>query len=105
MPKYRKKPVVIEAFQITEETRKDNSNWPEWLNAAWQLANDAVGSVFPSQFPDSDGTDTLKVNTLEGPLEVAWGDWIIQGVQGELYPCKPNIFEQTYELVPEEASV
>jgi hypothetical protein len=97
MPQFRKKPVVIEAFQITPETRASNADWPGWLNLAWQQGHDAAGSVFPSEFPDSDGTDQLVVRTLEGEMLVGWGDWIIQGVAGELYPCKPEIFAATYE--------
>lgn len=99
MPKFRKKPVVIEAFQMTKERRQDNSEWPEWLNMAWQEDNDMVGAVYPSKFHDSDGVDLLLINTLEGTHRVNWDDYIIQGVQGELYPCKPDVFEQTYEPV------
>ncbi len=99
MPKYRKKPVVIEAFQMTKERRLDNSEWPNWLHKAWQLPVEDVGSVFCS----ADGClaeekyTPLFILTLEGVVKVTWDDWIIQGVQGELYPCKPDIFEQTYE--------
>ena len=97
--KFRKKPVVIEAFQITRTTRADNKDWPEWLNKAWCLEKDAVGAVLPSKFPDSDGTDQLAINTLEGKMTVGWDDYIIQGVAGELYACKEDIFIRTYEKV------
>lgn len=97
--KFRKKPVVIEAFQMTKERRQDNSDWPNWLNRAWQLIPDEVGSVYPENFPTSDGTDRLVINTLGGKCLVSWGDYIIQGVKGELYPCKPQIFLETYEEV------
>lgn len=60
MPKYRKKPVVIEAYQVKEE---------------------------------------VTINTLEGDMRADAGDWIITGVKGERYPCKPDIFEATYDLV------
>ena len=96
MAKFRKKPVVIEAFQMTKETRQDNSDWPEWMHKAWQKSFIEPGSLYPSDFPDSDGTDKLKIHTLEGDHLVSWNDWIIQGVDGELYPCKPDIFERTY---------
>jgi hypothetical protein len=99
MPKFRKKPVEIEAFQMTKECRKDNSKWPEWLNRAWQEDHYSQGAVWPSDYPNSDGTDRLCIGTLEGVYEVSWNDWIIQGVKGELYACKPDIFEETYELV------
>lgn len=94
---YRKKPVVIEAFQLTEETRKNNNNWPQWAHAAWNEGNSRVGALYPKYFGEERGA--LFVNTLEGPLTVSIGDWIIRGVNGELYPCKPDIFEKTYEKV------
>jgi len=99
MPKYRKKPVVIEAFQMTKERRQDNSEWPAWLHMAWNKEQNEVGCVFCSDYPNSNGTDKLKVYTLEGCHLIEWGDYIIQGVKGELYPCKPDIFEMTYEEV------
>lgn len=95
--RFTKKPVTIEAFQMTEARRRDNSEWPEWLNKAWNEPHGEPGSVFPRNYPDSDGTDELAIYTLEGIHLVSFGDWIIQGVQGELYPCKPDIFAATYE--------
>ena len=97
--KYRKKPVVIEAYQITQSNRTNLHDWPDWLVSAW--CKDAVGvtTVYPTNFPDSDGTDQLQINTLEGKMTVGWDDFIIQGVSGELYACKPGIFEKTYEAV------
>ena len=97
MPKFRKKPVVIEAFQMTFERRKSNADWPKWLHIAWNTPQTEAGAVFPSRYPDSDGEDELMIRTLEGNHLVSFGDWIIQGVKGELYPCKPDIFEATYE--------
>ena len=99
--KFRKKPVVIEAFQMTEARRIDNSEWPEWLNRAWNLPRETDGSCYPVVPGTGDGL--LGVGTLEGQHLVGWGDWIIQGVKGELYPCKPDIFEATYEAVKEVA--
>ena len=92
--KFRKKPVVIEAFQMTKERRASNADWPEWMHRAWQLDREAPGSLYPTEEGTGDGT--LSIGTLEGPLLVSWGDWIIRGVKGELYPCKPDIFEATY---------
>lgn len=97
MAKYRKKPVVIEAFQMTHEHRESNNDWPEWLHKAWQKDFTENGSLSCVEFPHSDGTDQLQIRTLEGIHLVGWGDFIIQGVQGEIYPCKPDIFEATYE--------
>lgn len=97
--KFKKKPVVIEAFQMTEARRQDNAEWPEWLNVAWNKPQGEPGAVFPVDSPNSDGTDLLVIHTLEGLHLVGFGDWIIQGIQGELYPCKPEIFEKTYDPV------
>lgn len=96
--KYRKKPVVIEAFQMTEERREDNRDWPNWLNEAWQKGRGDEGSIYPV-CPGSPTNRLLAICTLEGEHLVSWGDYIIQGVNGELYPCKPDIFEKTYEKV------
>ena len=97
MAKYRKKPVIIEAFQMTKEKRKDNSDWPEWLNKAWNGNRNTEGSLWPRE----QGTDfgMLICGTLEGSHLVSWEDFIIQGINGEIYPCKPDIFEKTYEFV------
>ena len=96
--KFRKKPVVIDAFQMTEARRMDNSDWPNWLNSAWNEERDQEGSL---QRADMTAVlpDMLEIVTLEGNHKVSWGDYIIRGVQGELYPCKPEIFVATYEPV------
>lgn len=102
MAKYRKKPVVIEAFQMTEARRMDNSEWPSWLHEAWNGNRDEQGTL---QRADMTVTlpDPLEIVTLEGNHLVSWDDWIIKGVKGELYPCKPDIFEATYEPTTVEA--
>ena len=99
--KFRKKPVVIEAFQMTKERRLTNLEWPSWLNDAWCKKHDEPGALFPRDFPDSDGTDELVIFTLEGLHLVSFGDWIVRGVKGELYPCKPDVFAASYEAVSE----
>lgn len=100
--KYRKKPVVIEAFQMTKERRWDNKDWPWWLNEAWQK-EPGEGSVWISSdapiAPGHESAAEIVCGTLEGVHQINWGDWIIQGVKGELYPCKPDIFKMTYEKV------
>ena len=92
MAKYRKKPVVIEAVQFNgfnkENGQVDLSERPEWLI-----------SEFGKKVIFFDKRNTLTIKTLEGNMTVNIGDWIIKGVNEELYPCKPNIFEQTYELI------
>jgi hypothetical protein len=95
--RFRKKPVVIEAFQMTLERRADNADWPQWLHQAWKTPSDQPGSICSADFPNLNGTAKLQVRTLEGIMTVDWGDWIIRGVKGELYPCKPDIFAATYE--------
>lgn len=105
--KFRKKPVVIEAFEVTDEVWSEimdlaypdhngeypvsscwlQENLPDWFNnldAPWSISSSGK---------------SLLIQTLEGTMEVSIGDYIIQGVHGELYPCKPEIFEKTYEPV------
>jgi len=96
--KYRKRPIIIEAFQMTRERRWSNVDWPEWLNRAW-CADPGEGALWID--PDDPKKERLLIGTREGSLRVAWNDWIIRGVEGELYPCKPAIFEATYETVAE----
>ena len=93
---YRKKPVVIDAFQMTEETVKFTNRWPLWLLTAYTKPNNSEGSMF------MDRGGNLSIQTLEGNHKVSWGDYIIQGIQGELYACKPDIFVATYDKVIEE---
>ncbi len=99
--KYRKKPVVVEAFQMTKERRNDRSEWPAWLVKASNLpqgTQNLVAPIWPSK-PNG----RLMIVTLEGSHTVSWDDFIIQGVQGELYPCKPDIFHATYDLYRQRA--
>ena len=86
--KVRKKPVVVEAVRYEGEGNIDGGV-PEWV---WDAFQDGTLAA-------TNGTDPLRVLTLEGPLTVAPGDWLIRGVKGELYPCKPDVFEQTYDVV------
>jgi hypothetical protein len=100
MIKFRKKPVVIEAFQMTESRRRNNFDWPQWLHMAWQKNAEENGALFPQIRGTGDGL--LCIKTLEGIHLVNFDDWIIQGIKGELYPCKPDIFSATYEPATEE---
>lgn len=95
MTKYRKKPVVIEAFQMTKERRFDNSEWPNWLHGAW--TKEGEGALFINA--DDPARECLCIGTLEGVHRVDWNDWIIKGIKGELYACKPDIFDATYDSV------
>lgn len=96
MYKFQKKPIVIEAFQMTTDRRRNNEEWPEWLHVAWQKEPNESGSLYCVN-----GGDQLYIHTLEGKHTVSWNDFIIQGVNGELYPCKPDIFNLTYSKVNE----
>ena len=87
MAKYRKKPVVIEAIKYQAEL--GNNRIMNWLSQ--QGANLSDSWLF------FDGEITIE--TLEGKMKASDGDWIIKGVKGEFYPCKPDIFEATYEKV------
>ena len=90
---YRKKPIEIEAFQMTEAARIDGVGWPVWLDDAAYKSKDKPGSLWKEQ------GGKIYLNTLEGDLQVSEDDWIIRGIQGELYPCKPDIFAATYDPV------
>lgn len=82
MHKYRKKPVVVEAMKFTDITKDQVFNWITCNKSA--------------DFLD-DGEPVLKIKTLEGVMTARVGDYIIKGVQGEFYPCKSDVFYQTYE--------
>jgi len=86
MPHFRKLPVTIEARQLTPENAIEIMAW--------------CGSDMFWSKPLFDMTLGIIVPTLEGQHEAGFGDWIIKGVKGEFYPCKPDIFEITYEQVP-----
>jgi len=94
MPKFRKKPVVIEAVQFTEEMLKAHLFDKQPLPAGLEC----VGSNYHPERRQIYSA-TVGVKTLEGFMEASFGDWIITGVKGERYPCKPDIFAQTYEPV------
>ncbi len=102
--KYRKKPIVVEAFQMTPTRRWDNSEWPDWLHEAWQRDH-GEGAVWPDpDVPPAVGHESaneLVIGTLEGVMRLLLNGWIIRGIQLELYPCKPEIFEATYDVATE----
>ncbi|NHT75921.1 hypothetical protein G8E10_09540 [Rhizobiaceae bacterium CRRU44] len=92
MSKFRKKPVVIEAFLWTGGP--DQTEDPEWICDAISR-----GDVFFSEPPNV----TMQIRTLEGVMTASIGDYVIQGVKGEIYPCKPDIFAATYDAVEDPA--
>lgn len=91
--KYRKKPIVIEAFRFKRKFRWTPEKWPQWLREAGKLWGDKAGALVAMN------SDKIGIRTLGGVMTVDWDDYIIQGIKGELYPCKPDIFEATYEEV------
>lgn len=122
MSKYRKKPVVIDAvrwrgyhsglgitteppdqpIEITQENMHE-IKWeplPDWLPQPLLECTWGQNSRLPAQAGEirRDG-DFIYIGTLEGEMCAAPGDWIIRGVKGEIYPCKPDIFAATYETV------
>lgn len=103
--KFRKKPVVIEAFQMTAERQEDQSEWPDWLHDAWQLPSSERNALYRRLDPTMMEVGPLQIHTLEGDHIVSLNDWIIRGVKGELYPCRSDIFDMTYEALPDIADV
>ena len=97
MAKYRKKPLVIEAVQLRWDT------WSEMCeHAGVGKLEDRKPQGTHGEGSDSDSDAIgLDIPTLEGLIHANENDWIIRGAKGELYPCKPDIFEATYEPVEE----
>ena len=92
--KYRKKPVIIEAVLVSDLLEKFKHNWrelPEWVKNAYE--DMTINTITDNGF---------NIKTLEGNYAATINDYLIKGVQGEIYPCKIEIFRQTYELVGEE---
>ena len=93
MAKYTKKPVAIEAVIYhgldTKKMTNAFSERPQWLTDA--IVNRTI---------DYDAQEGLVIRTLEGNMLVSDEDYIIKGVKGEIYPCKPDIFEMSYDIAP-----
>ena len=86
--KYRKKPVIIDAWEFTKKALGSNDSWVRLYRNELHLISQYAGEVL-----------YIEIDTLEGTMRADLGDIIIKGVQGEFYPCKPDIFESTYEIV------
>lgn len=90
--RFRKKPVEIEAERFTSNNEVGSPTMDaivNWINAGQNLTD-------KKRISWHNGTD-IFIETLEGTMTASVGDWIIRGVKGEYYPCKPDIFEMTYE--------
>lgn len=92
--KFRKKPVIIEAMQF--------DGWIRTADPICRWANDGAEEPWIT-YVTIRGVEAedMMVHTLEGDMGVSPGDWVIKGVKGEFYPCKPDIFEATYDRVQE----
>ncbi|MGW8381262.1 hypothetical protein ACWB45_00575 [Streptococcus parasuis] len=95
--KYKKKPIVIEAFKWTGDQNQTED--PEWIIEALKDGTVVIPNTSWSQ--EVHGKLVMEINTLEGVMIADQGDYIIQGIKGEIYPCKPDIFEASYERVEE----
>jgi hypothetical protein len=108
--KFRKKPVVIDAVQLTWQTWSEVCEFLEggdvdilgvWVDPkTGKIAKDISDSTGPlAHVAPDDAEIGCLIPTLEGEMLARQNDWIIRGVKGEVYPCKPDIFEATYEAV------
>lgn len=88
MAKFRKKPVIIDAIQFKSDGPDNHYDVMEFMGCT----NDV--------FDNTTTPRSVIIRTLEGDMRAASGDWIIRGVKGEFYPCKPDIFAATYEALP-----
>ena len=91
MSKYRKKPVIIEAFKWTGDVEQKED--PIWIVEAIKEKKVWFG------LDEKNNTVKMFIDTLEGIMIANQGDYIIKGVRGEIYPCKPEIFKETYEKI------
>ena len=87
---YRKKPVIIDAMLLDKENLADVCRWSSAEPIAFKNKHNPYGKP---------GLAGIRIKTLEGNMIGDFGDYIIKGVNGEFYPCKPDIFEKTYEAV------
>lgn len=104
MPKFRKKPVVIEAWQWEgQQYGAITRDAPKWVLEAFQKANGEVGLVGFIYGPEGSSIPNgIRVKTLEGIAEGRINIWLMKGVRDELYLCDPDIFAETYERVEVE---
>lgn len=87
----RKKPVVVDVMQLKMCSARSYRKCKEFVGESWIDLH-----KMPNELPG--------IETLEGTMEISDGDYIIKGVQGEFYPCKPDIFEETYDLINDDGA-
>lgn len=96
--KFRKKPVVIDAWKF--DPSLPYTDLPKWLPLEWfgeEIVPEPVLGDRGIEIKRRRGSPVIQIQTLEGTMTARIGDYIIRGVKGEIYPCKPDIFEATYE--------
>jgi len=92
MAKFRKRPIVIEAEQFFF----DKLPWPEGVEQQTVMTSNSLGGPQAEVLAKS-----CQIPTFEGVMHVSDGDWILKGINGEYYPCKPDIFQKTHEALKE----
>lgn len=102
MALFRKRPIEIEAWQY-DGSRVLPWEAPEWLRKAMRFRDSGVPGTAVVELGPLDADYYLIINTLEGRMCAGAGDWIIQGVKGEIYPCRDDIFRATYEAITKAA--
>jgi len=100
MPLFTKKPVVIEARQVPRRSEPPHDTWGNYER---NYTDELV--ALSEWCGGSENAGLISIPTLEGVMTASPGDWIIRGVKGEFYPCKPDIFEATYEPALNEDQV
>ena len=96
---YRKKPVVIEAVQLSDYRQSTIKNVLEFMGQSVNTDSMIASDRFDEYCRSLEHQGGILIDTLEGRELASLGDWIIKGVKGEFYPCKPDIFELTYDAV------
>jgi len=96
--KYKKRPVIIEAIQL-QSTDKSIREILLFMSVGVNTNSNSASDAFESYCDNCRINEGMRIETLEGGHFASFGDYIIKGVQGEFYPCKPDIFKQTYEEV------
>ena len=103
--KYEKKTTTVEAFQMTKERRMDNSQWPEWLNRAWNGERNKMGTLQRADL-DAELPDEVVIVTYGGAQRVAFGDWLVLDQRGEVFPYQDGVFKQVFDRVnPDRAAL
>lgn len=91
--KFQKRPVIVEAFQLTAELCQDHSLWPEWARKALDKDPGSEGAIWydPRSF-------SFLCGTIDGIFFIFRGDWIVKNPDGGIIPCDPDLFFEQYSL-------